>query len=144
MLRSVVEKAEEEEEEEETPEPEPAIAPAAGMPDWLTAPEKKEEPEAKPAEEPEPATPVIEGDAYERLRLAREKLQGRFEEAVPYYESLVASGEMLEQTISDITYYLRSTNRPDPRARRILGDAYREQGQLDKALEAYRAALDEL
>jgi len=140
-----VEKAEEEEEEEEeTPEPEPAIAPAAGMPDWLTAPEKKEEPEAKPAEEPEPATPVIEGDAYERLRLAREKLQGRFEEAVPYYESLVASGEMLEQTISDITYYLRSTNRPDPRARRILGDAYREQGQLDKALEAYRAALDEL
>ena len=42
---------------------------------------------------------------------------------MPYYESLVASGEMLEQTISDITYYLRSTNRPDPRARRILGDA---------------------
>lgn len=120
---------------EETTEPEPAeAAPAAEV----------EEAEEEEEEEPEPAMVAIGGDAHERLRVAREKLALDFDEAIPYYESLIEDGEMLEQTVADLNYYLRSAQQPDLRARRVLGDAYREQGELGEALAAYRAALDEL
>ncbi len=123
----------------EEPEPE--------MPDWLKeavapAAEVEVAVEAEVAEPVAEAAPAVSAD--ERLSTAREKLPLDFGEAVPIYEGLIAEGEKLEQTVADLDYYLRSTPKPDPRARRVLGDAYREQGKLQEALDAYRAALDEL
>lgn len=131
----------------EQPEPEmpewlkEAVAPAAEVTEAAEEPEAEEAEVAEPVAEA-PAAPAVSAD--ERLSTAREKLPLDFGEAVPIYEGLIAEGEKLEQTAADLDYYLRSTSKPDPRARRILGDAYREQGKLQEALDAYRAALDEL
>ncbi len=159
---------EEEEEEEEVPDwlaekpAEPAVeAPVAEVeeepeeeeeeaPPWLaeapTAPVREEKPTI-----PEPAAPPvavpseIAGDFNEQLRIAREKLSAKaIEEALPYYESLIGSKQMLDQTISDLLYAIKTGEKISPRLRRVLGDAYRCQGQLQEALEAYRQALDEL
>lgn len=158
-------------EEEELPdwlkEPEPREAPVETEP-AAEAPVQKDVPqvpwpeaelagEAPPAEEvarveepaaevvePEPA-PVAAEDDHERLRLARERLDAKdVGGALPYYETLVARGQMLEQTVADLSYVLQTEARTEPRIRRVRGDALRAQGKLQEALDAYRQALDDL
>ncbi len=100
-----------------------------------------------PAPAPAPAPPpeALAGDYHEQLRIAREKLAAKdYEGALPYYESLVSSGEMLDQAISDFSYIQRTEQTVSPRVRRVWGDALRAQGKLQEALEIYREALDEL
>lgn len=109
-------------EKEETPEPLAEVAPVAEM------------------------VPVeIPADFQEQLRLAREKLSAKaYLEALPYYESMISGGQLLEQTVSDLRYALKTETKPNPRIHRVLGDALNAQGKLQEALEAYRAALDNL
>ena len=142
-----VEEVEEEEEEEAVPAP-------------AMAAEPKEEPAVEavpapppPAPSPPPAVPAkpveipaaLQGDFMGQLNTAREKMQAKAsDEALALYENLVSHKQMLEQTISDMEYATQSADRPDPRVRRILGDALRASGRLQEALAAYRAALDEL
>ncbi len=161
---------EEPEEEKEVPpwlKEEPAPAPAearkpAGMTDWLTTPTQPAEPAPPPAERPVvaprpasaaprpqpapiPLPPELEGDYHEQLRIAREKLSGSaVEEALPYYENMIHHGENLDQTISDLSYLLRTEKKVHPRVHRVLGDALRTSGRLQDALEAYRNALDNI
>jgi tetratricopeptide (TPR) repeat protein len=98
----------------------------------------------------EAAPPAVEipaeiaADFHEQLRLARERLSAKaYDEALPYYENLIAAGQMLDQTQSDLSYILKTAPATPP-VRRVLGDAYRAQGRLQEALEEYRAALDSL
>jgi tetratricopeptide (TPR) repeat protein len=163
-----IEEEPEEEEEEEIPDwlAEKPAAPAVAAPVAAVEEEAEEEEEeappwlteapAAPALEEKPSIPVpaappaavpseIAGDFNEQLRIAREKLSAKaIEEALPYYESLIGSKKMLDQTISDLLYAIKTEEKTSPRLRRVLGDAYRSQGQLQEALEVYRQALDEL
>ncbi|MBN1122912.1 MAG: hypothetical protein JXJ17_17685 [Anaerolineae bacterium] len=129
---------------EEEPEEEGEEAPH-----WLAeapaAPVREEKPPV-PAVAPSVSIPSeIAGDFNEQLRIAREKLSAKaIDEALPYYESLIGSKQMLDQTISDLLYAIKTEEKISPQLRRVLGDAYRSQGQLQEALEAYRQALDEL
>ncbi len=137
----------------------PPVAPAETAPEVKAVPEVEEEAEeiALPAAEAAPAPvaeaapaeavipPEIAGDYHEQLRLAREKLHAhQVEAALPYYENLVRHGQMLSQTISDLTFALRSEQKLSPRVYRVLGDALRSEGRLQEALKAYRDALDQL
>ncbi len=141
----------------------PVAAPAApaaatpGLTDWLKAPPPPppvapREPatvEARPAPptapKPAPIPEQIAGDFHEQLRIAREKVSAKqVEEALPYYENLIGHRQMVDQTIADLRYVLRSGAKADPRVYRVLGDALRTGGQLQEALEAYRSALDQM
>jgi tetratricopeptide (TPR) repeat protein len=94
---------------------------------------------------PEPVPAEIAGDYHEQLRIAREKLDAKqIAEALPIYEHLVNSGQMISQTISDLDFAIRSTPKVTPRVHRVLGDALRSEGRLQEALKAYRDALDQL
>lgn len=131
--------------EVKAPEVEEVSAPPAAE----VAPPPAEEKEAVPVAEVAPVEvaipPEIAGDYHEQLRLAREKLHAhQIEAALPYYENLVRQGQMLSQTISDLTFALRSEQKLSPRVYRVLGDALRSEGRLQEALKAYRDALDQL
>lgn len=151
---------------EEEPEAAAEEAPAAVAEAEAPEPVAEEEAVAEPLAEAETPEPEAEAEAelayvaadeaaeeaadtvaddYERLRIAREKLGPKtIGEAVPHYEQLIGSGERLDETVADLNYYLRSEASPDPRVRRLLGDALRAQGKLQDALDAYRQALDAL
>ena len=148
--------AEAEAEEEEAAEAEVEVEePVAEIVELVPADEEEAEEEPEPAvepaaeEEPEPAAtpPALEeaADEHDRLRIARERLNAKdIAAALPHYEELVASGEMLEQTVADMSYAMQTEAKGDPRIRRIWGDALRAQGKLQEALDVYRQALDEL
>lgn len=80
----------------------------------------------------------------EQLAQARERLaSGDVDSALGAYQTLVEEGEGLNTLIADLeTAALQYTNQP--MVRRLLGDAYMRNGQLHKALETYRLALDQL
>ena len=78
-----------------------------------------------------------------RLKLARALWQsGRREEALEAYSRLVRSGKLLDVVITELEEYLEKW--PDVETKRVLGDAYMKNDQLDKALEIYRQALESL
>ena len=59
------------------------------------------------------------------------------------YSELIDSPEMLPFVISDLEIVAEATgNQPD--FMKVLGDAYSRNGQLQKAIEVYRLALDNL
>lgn len=118
---------------------------AEAVPKEEVAPAPVEEKEAAPAPAEVAIPPEIAGDYHEQLRLAREKLNAhQVEAALPYYENFVRHGQMLSQTISDLTFALRSEQKLSPSVYRVLGDALRSEGRLQEALKAYRDALDQL
>jgi len=125
--------------------PAPVAEVAEAAPKEEVAPTPVEEKEAAPTPVEAAIPPEIVGDYHEQLRLAREKLNARqIEAALPYYENLIRHGQMLSQTISDLTFALRSEQKLSPRVYRVLGDALRSEGRLQEALKAYRDALDQL
>jgi hypothetical protein len=78
-----------------------------------------------------------------RLALARAQWQsGRRKDALETYSRLVRSGKLLDIVITELEEYLEKW--PDVGTQRVLGDAYMKNDQLDKALEVYRRALENL
>ncbi|MDX1664579.1 MAG: hypothetical protein R3272_12355 [Candidatus Promineifilaceae bacterium] len=124
-------------------------------------PAREEEPaegEAPAAEEPvgaqEPAVeaqrelpatqPLAVGAELDRDRLERARhalYTDRYEVALEEYEVLVQEGKDLIILIADLKD-AASSQPKEARLRRLLGDAYMENGQLQKALEEYQQALE--
>ncbi len=107
--------------------------------------------EAKPAA-PENAPPeaAAEGpqkpqDHAARLTWARAHMaRGDVKAACQQYEMILNEApELVGQVISDLEKRLAEGKTP-PLLHRLLGDAYLKDGQLDKALDAYRTPLDEM
>jgi tetratricopeptide (TPR) repeat protein len=131
-----------EEELEEITEPEPA------KPD-IEAREVHEAPE-----EPVVEMPVLdlkeqiayveanESDYQARIELARALWRtGDVEEAVEHYVRLIRANELLDKVIEDLESYAERDPK-DPRSLQTLGDAYMKEGELDKALAAYKRAMN--
>ncbi len=99
-----------------------------------------EEADVEPAEV-EPADVETPGDAQQ----ARQALEaGNVDEAIGAYEQLLESGSAnVSALISDLES-ARETYEDNPRLVQLLGDAYNRNGQLQKALDAYRQALEML
>ena len=117
------------------------------------------------AEEAEPTPEVPEGEALEallesiaaqqaylkehprdyeaQLSLAQTLWQaGKWEKALEKYTSLIRSSKVIEDVIPDLEKCLEQ--RPQVNIRQALGDAYMKDGQLQKALDTYRRALETL
>jgi tetratricopeptide (TPR) repeat protein len=79
----------------------------------------------------------------EQLAAAREKFSaGNIGQAIDTYQTLVKEGRGLSMLIGDLETAV--TGRRQPHLQRVLGDAYMRNGQLQKALDTYRDALDSL
>jgi tetratricopeptide (TPR) repeat protein len=80
-----------------------------------------------------------------RLTWARSHMaRGDVKAACQQYELILNEApELVGQVISDLEKRLAEGNTP-PLLHRLLGDAYLKDGQLDKALDAYRTPLDEI
>ena len=138
---------------------------AADIPAWLAAedevtqkgppsaelteePVEEEEPDSEPApaleqgEQELPARSSVAEIDDEHLKNAREALQaGEYEVAADAFEAALSDSEQLPVLIAELESV--TDHYPDqPRLRRLLGDVYMENGQLQKALECYREALD--
>lgn len=115
----------------ETPEPEPAAPPPP-----------------PPAPEPTPAAPPmpapVSGPLAAQLNEARQMLATDRERALVLYEQVVKAGTGLPEVIAHLTDVIASSETPvSPRLHELLGDALMAEGQTEKAIEAYSAALDE-
>ncbi len=109
-----------------------------------------------PRREPEPATFPQASEAFEfkvdlnmgsddgQFVTARQQLQARhYDEAVQVYSTLLESTPSVTPIITELEGVVDS-HPSQPLLRRLLGDAYMRNGQLQKALETYRKALDQL
>jgi tetratricopeptide (TPR) repeat protein len=75
--------------------------------------------------------------------MARQALaKGQYDQAMDRYRSLVEEGQGLGALIADLE--TATEEHRQPLLRRLLGDAYMRNGQLQRALETYRIALDDL
>lgn len=122
---------------------EPQVESAAEMEAELAV-----EVEEEPATEEEPAKaedladvdkPVAEGEPV----IAEERAVAGEAEALQAYQERLASGEDVSSLIADLEEAAH-TYESEPRFLQLLGDAYNKNGQLQKALDAYRRALDRL
>jgi tetratricopeptide (TPR) repeat protein len=123
----------------EIPEPEPIVIPE---PQALfeTGPLEEQELYEDIEVEAVPSGPVDEA----QLESARSALEiGDFDAALDQYNSLLRSGQGIPLVIADLeTASMRHTNIAP--LQRLLGDAYMQNGQLQKAIDTYRQALDNL
>ncbi len=80
----------------------------------------------------------------EKLATARQAVEnGVFDEAFQTYQILVDAGGGMMALIADLETI--AVDHPDqPLFRHLLGDAYMRNGQLQKALDTYRVALDQI
>jgi len=84
------------------------------------------------------------GDHITRLALARALLDDdALDNALLEYGALVAAGQELDDVVEDLELIVPS-NPANTLALRTLGDAHMKQGELGKALKAYRQALAHL
>jgi hypothetical protein len=129
--------------------PEPVSPPPAPEPVAEVTPEPAAEaPISPPVIKPTTLLPdyqeeIGEGQDFDVwLKLAREKLEaGDLNGALASYESLVYSGQMLDETITDLTE-LAEKQAVGARVYRTLGDALVARGRLQDGLEMFRKALD--
>lgn len=122
----------------EAPSAEAAPTPSIELPEEATV----EAPAPAPvtAAEAEAAPP---GTPEAQLALARSHFRaGNWEEAAQLYDHLIAEGLLLNEVITDLeeAVTLHGTNRWYT----LLGDAYSQDGQLKKAMQAYQTALKSL
>lgn len=76
---------------------------------------------------------------------ARQALEaGNVDEAIGAYEQLLESGSADVSALIGDLESARETHEDNPRLVQLLGDAYNQNGQLQKALDAYRHALEML
>jgi hypothetical protein len=143
-----------------------AAAPAPDeedVPSWITVetqPEPEPEPEVTPWWEQQPANPAETGEVLEApiavlespplaasagepaLERARQfRRSGELAACLAEYDALVRSGVALDAAVDDLAE-LVSAHRNQPTAYRVLGDGYMRQGQLQRALDVYREALN--
>ncbi|MBK9055752.1 MAG: hypothetical protein IPL78_34090 [Chloroflexi bacterium] len=79
-----------------------------------------------------------------QLAAARQLLQTRkYDEAITQYSGLLEQSASVSPLITELETVVDS-HPAQPLLRRLLGDAYMRNGQLQKALETYRKALDQL
>lgn len=79
-----------------------------------------------------------------QLESARSALtSGDINAALNEYQSLVEAGDSMHVVITDLER-AAELHRNVPLVRRMLGDAYMRNGQLNKAIETYRKALDQM
>jgi tetratricopeptide (TPR) repeat protein len=103
-------------------------------------------PEAESAPEPEAAAPLqrlpapenMDADQLESARAALDA--GDMDGALGVYQKLLEAGKGLNVVIGDLE--LAAEGGYEPALCRVLGDAYMQNGQLNRALEVYRKALD--
>jgi hypothetical protein len=135
----------------ETPsvEQEPAApSPVAQAPEpELAAPEpaiaRDKAPEAAPEPAEEPALPEAQ-DTESRLSLARANLAARaLDGSAQAYEQLVKDPDLAAELVEELEQAVAEHSKHHA-LQRVLGDAYMRTGQLDKALAAYRQALNKL
>jgi hypothetical protein len=132
------------------PPPAPAVPVVEAAPPVAAAPTPAPKPPGPPAAGP--VDPFAAGKAYlkqnprdydARLHLARALWQaGKRGEALEEYSRLIRAGKLLDVVIVELEQYLEKW--PDVSTQRVLGDAYMKSNQLDKALELYRQALENL
>jgi len=65
----------------------------------------------------------------------------RLDEAAAAYSDLLAAGENVQAVIANLETAVQEAD-SSPALHRLLGDAYRQDGQLQKALDIYRQALE--
>ncbi|NOR82144.1 MAG: hypothetical protein GQ526_01475 [Ardenticatenales bacterium] len=145
-------------EEQEVPQAVEA-APEPAAPRVEEEPPPVAEPDAVPGDEPavpeltQVVTGMAEfraqlaaepGDHVTRLALARALLDDdALNHALLEYGALVAAGQELDDVVEDLELIVPS-NPANTLALRTLGDAHMKQGELGKALKAYRQALAHL
>jgi tetratricopeptide (TPR) repeat protein len=92
---------------------------------------------------------VLFGDAEsildsEYLNSARQAMEsGELDSALEAYSHLLDKGEGLPYLIAELEYSIDSYGQ-QPLLQRLLGDTYVRNGQLKKAVEVYRQALDNI
>jgi cytochrome c-type biogenesis protein CcmH/NrfG len=69
--------------------------------------------------------------------------RGAHLDSLAHFEPLINASYELETVIGELTKVVAAQAK-SPRARRLLGDAYMRRGDLQKALDTYRSALDQL
>ncbi len=85
--------------------------------------------------QPEPATAL---QSARTLIAANQHL-----DSLHHLEPLVDSGHQLDDVVTELQKVVAAQPK-SPRARRLLGDAHMRQGDLQKALDSYRSALEQL
>ncbi len=141
--------------EEELPEPAPTkleeaeeVHEAPQTP--VAEPPPAVEEEAEPAgedttldlEERSAYVETNESDYEARLELARALWStGDVNEAIEHYVRLIRTSDLLDQVIDDLESYTEQAPE-DPRPLQTLGDAYMKDGELDRALQAYKRAMN--
>ncbi|WP_420630500.1 tetratricopeptide repeat protein [Candidatus Leptofilum sp.] len=115
-----------------------------------TGPLRSTPTDTDPLLEDELFEPVIEpsSGAYSvdeaKLGVAQEALaDGRIDEAVTEYKTLVAEGSGMMAIIAELEQ-AADAHPQAPALFQVLGDAYMRNGQLQKALAAYRSALNQM
>ena len=93
--------------------------------------------------EEEVVTSVLDLDEAELAKARQAVAEGAFDEALPAYQELVDAGSGLMTLLADLES-AADTYPEQPSFRHLLGDAYMRNGQLQKALDTYRMALDQL
>ena len=98
-----------------------------------------------------PGTPAASPEALKMpppglragFKTARGKIaEGKVEEALGDYETLLRANIGLDLVVSDMQWLIKQArHRDNPAVHRVLGDALMRQGQLQRALDAYRHAL---
>jgi hypothetical protein len=124
------------------PEPEPMPLPRPVAAEPPPTPRLEERPERVERVE---RAPAFAGSLNQtQLAAARDSLSsGDFDTALEGYSTLLDSGAGLNLIIADLESAVTRYNR-QPLFTRLLGDAYMRNGQLQKALDMYRRALDQL
>ncbi len=93
--------------------------------------------------EEELITSVLELNETDLHKARAAVADGALDEALQLYQDLVETGGGLMTLIADLESAADAySNRP--LFRRLLGDAYMQNGQLQKALDTYRMALDQI
>ncbi len=132
------------------PEPEAEPEPAQEAPSEPEVPSELR-PEATPSEATESDLDALRAhvkqkrsDHSARLRLGRELWDsGEIQESMQHYARLIKSSAKTDDVMADLQRY--ADERPNvPAVLRTLGDAYMKFGELDKALEIFNRAMDQL
>jgi len=132
-----------------------AAALSADLPDWLrpaepakpapvAPPPVQVTPPVPPPPVQQPAARAPQVDLAGSLRSARELVaRGAHLDSLSHFEPLIDVSYELDSVIGELNKVV-SAQPKSPRARRLLGDAYMRHGDLQKALDTYRSALDQL
>lgn len=91
--------------------------------------------------EPDSSVYAVDEDDLSQAQTAL--AEGAYDQALTTFQSLVSRGEGMMVLIGELEGAV-SEHADQPALRRLLGDAYMRNGQLQKALQTYRQALDQL